>query len=101
MTFHRAFDDCRDLGAALDQLIQLEVPRVLTSGGKRNAIDGRDTIRRLVEQAEGRIEILAGGGVNADNVDRLVEVSAVREVHFSVQDADKVRGVISALKRLL
>ncbi|HKA58523.1 MAG TPA: copper homeostasis protein CutC [Gemmatimonadales bacterium] len=101
LTFHRAFDDSRDLGAALDQLIRLDVTRVLTSGGERNAIDGRHTIRRLVEQADGRIEMLAGGSVNADNVARLVEVSGVREVHFSVKDANKVRGVISVLKRLL
>jgi copper homeostasis protein len=97
LTFHRAFDDCRDLGAALDQLIQLGATRVLTSGGEGTAIEGAHRIRRLVEQADGRIEILAGGGVNADNVARLVEVSGVREIHFSVRDAEKVRGVIRAL----
>ena len=98
LTFHRAFDECRNLGGALDQLIRLGVTRVLTAGGERTAIEGAHRIRSLVEQGDGRIEILAGGGVNADNVARLVEVGGVREVHFSVRDGDKVRRVIRALK---
>jgi copper homeostasis protein CutC len=49
-------------------------------------------------QANGRIQILAGGGINPDNVARLVHDTDVREVHFSVKDAAKVRGVIRALQ---
>jgi copper homeostasis protein len=96
-TFHRAFDDCLELGAALESLIRLGVNRVLTSGGARTAIDGADRIERLVTQAKGRIEILAGGGITADNVAHLVRVSGVGEIHFSVTEANKVRRVIDAL----
>lgn len=96
-TFHRAFDECLELGAALEALVRLGVNRVLTSGGARTAADGADRIERLVKQAKGRIEILAGGGINADNVAQLVRVSGVREIHFSVTDADKVRKVIDVL----
>ena len=97
VTFHRAFDECLDLGAALEALIRLGVNRVLTSGGARTAADGAERIARLVTQAKGRIEILAGGGIAADNVARLVQESGVREVHFSVKEAEKVRAVIRAL----
>lgn len=97
VTFHRAFDACHDFGASLDQLIQLGIPRVLTSGGARTAAEGAEQIGQLVERAQGRIEILAGGGVAASNVARLVSVSGVREIHFSVTDAEKVRGVMRAL----
>ena len=96
-TFHRAFDECGDQAAALERLIELGVDRVLTSGGARTAPEGSERIRQLVIQAKGRIEILAGGGIDASNVARLVRETGVREVHFSVRDAAKVREVINAL----
>ncbi|HLZ46190.1 MAG TPA: copper homeostasis protein CutC [Gemmatimonadales bacterium] len=96
-TFHRAFDDCLELGAALESLIRLGVNRVLTSGGARTASDGAERIERLVTQAKGRIEILAGGGITADNVAHLVRVSGVGEIHFSVTEANKVRKITDAL----
>ena len=98
VTFHRAFDVFPDLPAALERLIDLGIERVLTSGGAPTAPEGAGQIRRLVVQANGRIEILPGGGINAANVAQLVEQTDVREVHFSVKDAEKVRSVFRALK---
>jgi len=98
VTFHRAFDVFPDLPAALERLIDLGIERVLTSGGAPTAPEGAGQIRRLVVQAKGRIEILPGGGINAANVAQLVEQTDVREVHFSVKDAEKVRSVFRALK---
>jgi copper homeostasis protein len=98
VTFHRAFDACADLGAALETLIRLGVERVLTSGGAKTAAEGAEQIGRLVKQVKGRIAIVAGGGIDADNVTRLVRVSRVREVHFRVNDSEKVRRVFQALK---
>jgi len=100
VTFHRAFDVCADLSAALESLIRLGVERVLTSGGAPTAPEGAGRIDRLVVQAGGRIEILAGGGIDEKNVARLVRESGVREVHFSVKDARKVRKIMEALRRL-
>jgi copper homeostasis protein len=97
VTFHRAFDACVDLAVALERLIRLGIDRVLTSGGAPTAPEGAERIGKLVFQAEGRIGILPGGGINADNVARLVQDTGVREVHFSVKDAEKVRGVVRAL----
>ena len=97
VTFHRAFDVFPDRSEALERLIGLGVERVLTSGGAPTAPEGTEEIRRLVVQARGRIEILPGGGINPNNVARLVQQTGVREVHFSVKDAEKVRGVIQAL----
>ena len=95
-TFHRAFDECHDQAAALDTLIALGAGRVLTSGGAPTAIEGVEQIGRLVRQSRGRIEILPGGGVNAANV-RTIRDAGVRELHFSVTNAGKVRQVIEAL----
>lgn len=94
VTFHRAFDECPDLSRALETLIQLGVQRVLTSGGAKTAADGVDQIRRLVKQAQGRIEIMPGGGIDAGNV-RPIMQTGVREIHFSVRHAEKVRRVLA------
>ena len=100
VTFHRAFDDCRDVERALETLIALGVTRVLTSGQPRRAApEGAARIANLVRLAAGRIGILAGGGINADNVAALVRASGVREVHLSTKDAAKIRRVVEALER--
>ncbi len=83
ITFHRAFDAARDRSAALETIIALGCRRVLTSGGAANARLGADALAQLVRQAEGRIAIMAGGGVNADNVRELVARSGVGECHAS------------------
>ena len=100
VTFHRAFDVCLDLAVALERLIHLGVDRLLTSGGAATAAEGAEQIRALVAQAKGRIAILPGGGITPDNVARLVRETGVREVHFSVKDAEKVRNVVQALSAL-
>ena len=80
-TFHRAFDEVPDPVAALDALIRLGVDRVLTAGGRGTAEEGIPVLRRLVAHAEGRIVILAGGGVRAHNVATIIRETGVREVH--------------------
>src|SRR5947208_9942123 len=65
VTFHRAFDVCRDASRALETLVALGVERVLTSGQAATAPEGADRIARLVQQAAGRLAILPGGGAKA------------------------------------
>ena len=60
VTCHRAFDVARDPYAALDTLIDLGVDRLLTSGQAPNAVEGLPLLRKLVEQAKGRISIMPG-----------------------------------------
>lgn len=79
--FHRAFDQLADQKAGLEQLIDLGVAVVLTSGGPARALDGAAQLGRLVEQAAGRIDILAGGGVTPENLTELLARSGVRQVH--------------------
>jgi len=99
VTFHRAFDSCDDVEETLETLIVLGVTRVLTSGQAPTAPEGAAAIANLVRLAAGRIGILAGGGITADNVAALVRTSGVREVHLSTRDADKIRRVVEALTR--
>jgi copper homeostasis protein len=85
VTFHRAFDMCRDLGASLEQVIQTGASRVLTSGGERTAEDGLAVIAKLNQVASNRLIVVAGGGIRARNIRRIISGSGVREVHASVR----------------
>lgn len=82
LTLHRAFDLCPDPAVALEQAIALGFQRILTSGGVPRAIDGAGTLAQLVKQAEGRIIILAGGGVDATSLPGLRD-AGITEFHAS------------------
>jgi copper homeostasis protein len=84
VTFHRAFDDCENPEKALEDVIQSGAARILTSGGKSSATDGLSTLTRLVQKADGRIGIMACGGINYENVRHIVEVTSASELHTSV-----------------
>lgn len=81
ITFHRAFDTCRDPYAALETLVELGVARILTSGQRARAWEGRELIAELVRRAEGRLVVMAGGGVSESDVAELVSTTGVTEVH--------------------
>lgn len=81
--FHRAFDCVDDVDEAMQYLITLGVDRVLTSGLENKAMDGVETLHRLQETYGDRIEILAGSGVNARNVEELIQKTGVMQVHSS------------------
>ena len=80
--FHRAFDETRAWSQALDALIDLGVSRVLTSGGAPTALEGVARIRALVERADGRIEILPGGGIREHTVEAVVVQTGCNQVHL-------------------
>ncbi len=82
-TFHRAIDQAADPLAAVDQLVELGARRVLSSGGCRTALEGAVTLERMIRRAQGRLTILAGGGVRAHNARALWSQSGVSELHTS------------------
>src|SRR5690348_7055655 len=78
--FHRAFDIVPEPFRALDELIDLGFTRVLTSGQQQNSLEGADLIKRLVEHANGRIEILPAGGIRPNNVKEVLRRTGCRQV---------------------
>jgi len=84
-TFHRAFDRCRDAHTALEQLEDLGFDRILTSGQQPTALQGITLLKQLNEQAQGRITILAGCGVNEENIAEIQRQTDVHEFHFSAR----------------
>ncbi|WP_313273897.1 copper homeostasis protein CutC [Stenotrophomonas sp.] len=85
VTFHRAFDAARDLPSALEQVIALGCQRVLTSGGQANAEAGAAVLAALVAQANGRIGVMAGAGLNAGNIAAVAARSGCTELHASAK----------------
>jgi copper homeostasis protein len=98
VTFHRAFDSTRSLPDALEQLIQIGVSRVLTSGGAATALEGAATIAALVDQARAWISIIAGGGVREYNVRDVVAQTGAREVHSRLVDEVSMKALVDVLK---
>ena len=80
VTFHRAFDQCRDTVEAYGDLEGLGVRYVLTSGAAQTAADGASVIAGLV--ASGGPTVVAAGAVRPDGLVDLVESTGVREVHM-------------------
>ncbi|MDP8079943.1 copper homeostasis protein CutC [Phocoenobacter skyensis] len=85
ITFHRAFDLCRDPKTALAQIIDLGCTRLLTSGLKKTAWLGKENIAQLVQQSNGRIQIMAGAGVTSENALEIVKATGIDNIHFSAK----------------
>jgi copper homeostasis protein len=98
VTFHRAFDRTPDIFVAADALMSIGISRVLTSGGAPSAIDGVAVLSALVDHSAGRLEILAGGGVRANNVREIIRRGNVGEVHARCEcDAGRIRAIKDAV----
>jgi copper homeostasis protein len=84
VTFHRAFDECPDFAQALEQAIEAGATRVLTCGSRtKKAADGLACLRRLGKAAAGRMVVMPGGGIRAENLMRIVKETGAGEVHSS------------------
>ncbi|WP_425504920.1 copper homeostasis protein CutC [Pseudoxanthomonas japonensis] len=85
VTFHRAFDAARNPAEALEQVIGLGFARVLTSGGCATAMEGAGNVAAHVRQAEGRIVVMPGAGIDAGNVAALAAATGAHEFHASAK----------------
>lgn len=85
ITFHRAFDMTPDPFVALENLIQLGVHRLLTSGQEKSVLEGTELISQLVNQAQGRLIIMPGGGITDRNISRIQRETNAREFHLSAR----------------
>ncbi len=87
VTFHRAFDMSRDPRESLDQLIELGVDRVLTSGQRATVPEGLELLTELVQRAGGRISVMpGGGGVDHTNVAEIIAKTGASEIHFAARE---------------
>lgn len=87
VTFHRAFDMCKDPFVALEKIIELGFDRILTSGQKPKAAEGVSLLKELVIKAGDRIIIMPGSGVNAENIAFLAKETGAKEFHLSARES--------------
>ena len=85
VTFHRAFDRCVDPIQGLEDIIETGCHRILTSGQVPNVANALPLIKQLVEQANGRIVIMPGSGVRANNINEILQQTGVVEIHSSAR----------------
>lgn len=81
ITFHMAFDEIKDKKEAIDQLINLNVTRILTKGGKVSALNNLDYLKELISYSKGKIIIMPGGGINKENRDYVQLKTNALELH--------------------
>jgi copper homeostasis protein len=87
VTCHRAFDMAADLPQALEDLIELRVDRVLTSGSQKSAIDAMPTLKQLVQNAQSRITVMACGEISISNVKAVVNYTGATEIHAGLGES--------------
>jgi copper homeostasis protein len=98
-TFHRAFDMCVDPFKAIDQLADCGVSRILSSGQQPDAASGRSNLAQFSEYAQGKLSIMACGGLLPDNVTPFRDIKTIHEFHAAlrvpVQSAMQFRGAVN------
>ena len=83
IVLHRAFDMCCDPFKTMEEAIELGVKTILTSGQQQSAWEGRELLAELIKKAEGRIDIMAGSGINAGAIEKLLPVIKSSTYHMS------------------
>ncbi|HEX2968913.1 MAG TPA: copper homeostasis protein CutC [Bacteroidales bacterium] len=83
VTFHRAFDLCRDPYSSIEDIISCGADRILTSGQHNKALDGTELISTLVKIAAGRIIIMPGSGLDESNIKEIAVRTGASEFHLT------------------
>ncbi|MBC7774879.1 MAG: copper homeostasis protein CutC [Phycisphaerae bacterium] len=92
VTCHRAFDFTPDPAEALEQLIEMGFGRVLSSGQSDSAFEGRLLLQKLVFQANNRIAVMPGAGINAENIKAITAISGAKDFHFTGKKKVSAKG---------
>lgn len=97
ITFHRAIDDAVDIINSIKILKEYsQINRVLSSGGSGNIENNTFILRKMIEESNGNITIMAGGGLNFKNVKTIISSTQVKEIHFGTavrEDNSPFKGV--------
>jgi len=85
VTFHRAIDCCKDPKLAMETVLTAGCDRVLTSGLASRIDLGVDCVKQMVDQSAGRLSVMAGAGITANNVSGIIRSTGINEVHMSAK----------------
>lgn len=81
VTFHKAIDELENPVEAVEGLINIGVKRILTSGTKATALEGKEILNEMIEKAQGKITIVVAGGVTTENFVEVSEKIVSSEYH--------------------
>ncbi|HTD54727.1 MAG TPA: copper homeostasis protein CutC [Silvibacterium sp.] len=84
VTFHRAIDVSASLTDSLERIVSTGAERVLTSGGRRRALDSTRDLSEAIRQTQGRLIVMVGGGLNPENIAAVAEQTGAAEYHASL-----------------
>ena len=107
VTFHRAFDECRNPAVALEDVISLGCERLLTSGCAPSAEEGKELLAQLMRQAAGRIIIMPGAGIKPGNAAAIAAAVQTTEYHGSAHgasgftDSETVKQIRTSLQSVI
>ena len=87
VTFHRAFDMTKNAETALEDIIKTGADRLLTSGLQNKAYDGKEQIKKLIQQANGRIIVMPGSGIRPENIEEIAITTQAFEFHSTAQSS--------------
>lgn len=107
VTFHRAFDECRNPAVALEDVISLGCERLLTSGCAPSAEEGKELLAQLMRQAARRIIIMPGAGIKPGNAAAIAAAVQTAEYHGSAHgasgftDSETVKQIRTSLQSVI
>jgi copper homeostasis protein len=99
VTFHRAFDRVNDAAKALEDVIACGCSRILTSGLRPTASEGKQVLTELIQQADDRIVIMPGSGLRSSNVKEIATATKATEFHTSAR-RDQLSSMAFAQKTM-
>ncbi len=97
-TFHRAFDRCKNPFKALEEIIDMGFERILTSGMENTAVKGASMLKKLNEQANGRIIIMPGAGIRSENLQELIKQTGATEYHSTAKSKIQSKMLFQKIK---
>lgn len=81
VTFHKAIDELENPVEVIDRFVEIGVKRILSSGTKETALEGKDILNAMIKKADNRIIILIAGKVTSDNFEEVAAAIPSTEYH--------------------
>ena len=81
ITFHKAIDEISNPLDYIEDLVNIGIKRILTSGGKATALEGKDLINDMIKKSNGRLKIVVAGKVTKENLNELSNLISADEFH--------------------
>ncbi len=81
VTFHKAIDELKDPVSEVKKLAKIGVNRILTSGTKETALEGKEILKKMIKEAGDEIIIIVAGKVTKENLDKISTLIPTKEYH--------------------